>query len=249
MIMESCNLWSRVPEMSADAAAAGHPARGRAPCTRRLAQRAVTQFVLPVLILVPAGACSVDPEQQRLRATTKATYDKETGRLRELTYDANKNGVIDSWTHMDGTKILSTEIDKDENGRIDRWEYYGAGGALERVAISRANNGAPDLSMYPGPDGAIARAEIATDARGTIDRWEWYDRGALARSEEDTSGDGRADKWETYENGRVVTAALDENGDGRPDRRLTYGATGALVTIESDPDAGGSFRKKVQITK
>lgn len=206
------------------------------------------QLVILAVVLVTAS-CAPDPERERLKATTKATYDKETGRLRELTYDANKNGVIDTWTHMDGTKVISSDIDKDENGKIDRWEYYGEGGTLEKVALSRANNGVADMWLYPGPDGKAARAEISTKQNGTIDRWEWYEHDILVRAEEDANADGKPDAWEIFESGRLVTSSFDENGDGRPDRRLTYDPAGALVSIESEPDASGSFRKKLDVGK
>ncbi len=202
---------------------------------------------LILLVLLSVPACAPDPEDERIKATTKATYDKETGRLRELTYDKNKDGVIDTWTKMDGTKILSTEIDNDQNGKVDRWEFYGEGGRLEKVALARANDGVADMWLYPGPDGKAVRAEISTKKDGKVDRWEWYEKDVLVRAEDDTSGDGKTDKWETFEAGRVLTASFDENNDGRADRRLTYGPGGALVAIESDPDANGNYRKKVQM--
>jgi antitoxin component YwqK of YwqJK toxin-antitoxin module len=201
-----------------------------------------------LVALAALAACGPSPEQQRLRDTTKATYDKATGRLERLTYDANKDGVIDTWTYMDGTKVLRSEIDKNQDGRIDRWEYYGDDGTtVVKVAISKADNGKPDTWLYPGPDGQAARAEISTRSDGKIDRWEWYDHGALVRSEEDDNGDGKPDKWETYANGAIVTVAFDENHDGRPDRRLTYGPGGKLVSIETEPDANGHFTKKIAV--
>jgi hypothetical protein len=204
-------------------------------------------FVLAALVAVLASACAPTPEEQRLRETTKATYDKTSGRLTELTYDRNKDGAIDTWTKMDGTKILSSAIDTDQNGKLDRWEYYGEGGRIERVAIARANDGVADMWVYPGPDGKASRAEIASTPGGAVDRWEWYESEALVRAEDDANGDAKADKWETYAGGRVVTTAFDENGDGRPDRRLTYAEGGALVSIETDPDPSGNYRKKVAV--
>ena len=49
---------------------------------------------------------------------------------------------------------------------------------------------------------------------------------------------------ETATNGTLKTAAMDENGDGAADRRFTY-AAGALVLIESAPDASGAFTQRV----
>ena len=104
-----------------------------------------------LVALAALAACGPSPEQQRLRDTTKATYDKATGRLERLTYDANKDGVIDTWTYMDGTKVLRSEIDKNQDGKIDRWEYYGDDGkTVVKVAVSKADNGKPDTWLYPG---------------------------------------------------------------------------------------------------
>ncbi len=203
-----------------------------------------------------AAACS-DPDMSRLRSTTKATYDTKTGKLTELTYDRNKNGKIDTWTDMDGARPLRSRIDLDEDGKIDRWEYYDEKGGLARVGFSRANDGKPDAWAYARPDGKVDRIEISsTGDEHKIDRWEHYDpsrpgtgpegAGALVAAEEDTNGDGKPDKWEKYENGALVSAEFDENGDGKPDRRLTYRG-GVLVLIESEPDATGRYTKRVDV--
>jgi hypothetical protein len=211
--------------------------------------------ILLWLALASLCACS-DPEKERLRATTKPTYDTATGKLKELTYDANKNGRIDTWTEMEGTRPLRSRIDRNEDGRIDRWEYYDDKGQLAKVGFSRKDDGQVDGWAFSGPDGKLQRIDLSSagDER-RIDRREFYDAsratgpedaGALVRAEEDTNGDGKPDKWETYENGAVRTAAFDENADGRPDRRLTYDGT-QLVLIERDPDASGAFTRRVAV--
>lgn len=200
---------------------------------------------LGCLALACAG-CS-DPDSARIRETTRPTYDKATGRLTQLTYDANKNGTIDTWTDMDGTKPLRSRADLDEDGKIDRWEYYDDTGALAKVGFSRKQDGAPDAWAFAGPDGQIARVEISSSGDpNRIDRREQYENGIMVRAEVDSNADGRPDQWETYKAGALETAALDENGDGRPDRRLTY-AGGILVLIESEPDASGAFHKRVPV--
>jgi hypothetical protein len=211
-------------------------------------------MTLLVLVLTAAAACS-DREKERLKQTTKATYDQSTGRLKELTYDANKNGIIDTWTEMDGTRPLRARIDRNEDGRLDRWEYYDEKGQLAKVGFSRSDDGAPDAWAFPGPDGKVARVEVSSVRdEQKIDRWERYDpapagaggMGALLAAEEDVNKDGRADKWETYDRGTLKSAAFDEDHDGRPDRRFTYEG-GALVLIETEPDAAGSYTKQVRV--
>jgi hypothetical protein len=212
-------------------------------------------------LLIAGAACLVascsDPDAERVKRTTIPTYDKKTGKLTQLTYDRNHNGVIDTWTDMDGTRPVMSRIDLNEDGRIDRWEYYDANGKLLKVGFSRKDDGKPDAWAFAGPDDKVSRVEISsTGDEKKIDRWEHYDAsqvgprgdptGALVSAEEDTNGDGRPDKWVTYENGEIKSVAFDENADGKPDRRLNYSG-GRLVSIESEPDASGRFTKKIDI--
>jgi hypothetical protein len=202
-----------------------------------------------LLLLLVCAACS-DPERARLKATTKPTYDERTGRLKELTYDANGNGRIDTWTEMDGSRPLRSRVDRNEDGRMDRWEYYDSKGRVTKVGFSRRDNGRPDAWAEPGPAGRIARVLVSSAGdESKIDRWETYDSAhpdLLSGVEEDTNHDGRPDKWETYEAGQLLKAAFDENADGRVDRQLTYRA-GALALIETEADGTGGFRRRVEV--
>lgn len=200
-----------------------------------------------IALLAAAAACS-NPEKDRIKATTQATYDPQTGRLNRLTADLNKDGKIDAYTYMDGTKVLRTELDADQDGKIEKWEFHGGDGKINKVALSREKNGKPDTWMYPGPDGKLSRAEISSEQDDKkIDRWEWFEAGQLVRVEEDASGDGKVDKWETHRNGALTSVMLDENYDGTPDRRLVYGDAGRLLAIESEPDGRGGFKKRITI--
>jgi hypothetical protein len=205
----------------------------------------MNRSILFIAAATLAVACS-DPEKERLKATTLATYDPATGKLARLTYDANKNGVIDTWTYMDGTRVLRSELDTDEDGTIDRWEFHGPDGEVEKVGFSRAGDGKLDAWVIPGPNGSMDHVEVSTKRDDVVDRWEWYEKETLVRSADDTNADGKPDKWETYAGGAVATVAFDENGDGTPDRRLTYEG-GALATIESAPDANGKYTSKVAV--
>lgn len=200
-----------------------------------------------MLLLLACGlsGCS-DPDRDRLLETTRPTYDQKTGQLVELTYDANSNGRIDTWTDMAGTRPLQSRTDRDEDGQIDRWEYYDENGGLFKVGFSRHDNGTPDAWAFAGPDGRVQRVELSsTGDESQIDRWEYYDParadsnglGALVRAERDTNHDGRPDTWETYEGGGIKTAAFDENGDGVPDRQLTYDGADVVSVEHLSPPA------------
>ena len=156
------------------------------------------------------------------RTLTRPTYDKTTGKLTELTYDANKNGRIDTWTDMDGSRPVRSCIDSDEDGTIDRWEYYDEKGLLTKVGFSSRRDGHVDSWAFPARTAGSRASRSRQRAMKKIDRRESYEDGVLA------------------------SVAMDENGDGKADRKLTY-ANGALAIIESDPDAAGAFRKRVTV--
>ncbi len=203
--------------------------------------------ILPfAFVMAFAWGCS-NPDKAQERLGITPAYDATTGKLKELAYDSDHNGKPDTWTDMDGARPVQTRIDRNEDGKLDRWEYYDQKSTLVKVGFSRRDDGKADAWVFAGPDGKIQRIEIssASDEK-KIDRWEHYDARGMTAVEEDANHDGVPDKWETYEAGIVKTAAFDENGDGRPDRRLTYSG-GELIMIESEPDAAGNFTRRLDV--
>ena len=195
-----------------------------------------------------------------MKATTQANYDRTTGKLTEITYDKNKDGKIDTWTKMDGSRPVSSEIDTNGDGKIDRWEQYGPDGKLVKVlwerpkpptAKDKTMTGKPDAAAFIGADGLPERIEYSEvselDPTKTqrVVRREFYQGTHLVRAEEDTLGLGYMDRFEHYDaNDRLVAVELDETGDGKPDRRLNYSPDGVLLSIETGPDGKGGYLKK-----
>lgn len=167
-------------------------------------------------------------------------YDPETGKLKLLKYDSNNDGKVDTVSYMNGARILRIEIDKDQDGKTERWEYYGADQKLEKVGFSRVNDGKEDAWSFAASDGSISRIEISSRRDGKISRTEHYQKDMPVGADEDTDGDGAIDKWETFDGGRLASVAFDSNRRGSPDRRLVYAADGS-VRIEVDPDGDGRF--------
>lgn len=198
--------------------------------------------------LALSAACGKSPES----STSKGVYDPQTGRLIQITYDRNQNGRIDTWTRMDGTRPISSELDTNEDGVIDRWEEYDTQERLVRAGWTRQAPADPakpvaDTWLYPSPDGKTSRIEyLDTDNTGAqvVARREFYEGERLTRVEEDKDGDDIVDQWETWEGGALKYAEFDEGKDGKPDRRFTY-EKGVLVLIESAPDSAGVYTRRV----
>jgi len=183
--------------------------------------RAASACALGAAIL---GVCAWAGTRSDAAAAIRPTYDRQTGKLTQLSYDSDHDGRPDTWTDMDGEKPLRSRIDRNGDGKIDRWEEYDAAGALVRVGMSTSDSGIPDTWIVPAADSSIQRIET------------------------DTVGDGKPHKWETYRDGLLETAAFDEDGDGAPDRRLTYRRS-VLTTIESHPDSAGRYTVRSEVAK
>jgi hypothetical protein len=215
----------------------------------------IARIALAALALVGpalAAGCSRQPAGDK----PTAEYDKVTGRLKRLAYDANRNGRNDAVSIMDGTRIDRIELDLDENGKVDRWDFYRPDQTLEKVGLSRQNDGVMDAQAYYTGDGALVRIEVSTRRDGRFDRTEFYEAGALVRSEDDANGDGRPEKWDTYRPNpgapsgepayAIVSSAFDDTGRGTPQRRFVYGDKGSIARVELDPDGDGTFEMPVK---
>ena len=154
-------------------------------------------------------------------------YNQDTGKLEQLVSDRDGDGRAETRAFMDGAVLKRIEIDRNGDGAVDRWEYYSGG----RVTAPGAAVEAP----------VIERAEEANGPDSRVTRREFFAAGAVQRVEEDTNMDSRVDKWEFYEGGRLARIDLDLVGKGLPSQRLVYGADGAVVRVETDPDGDGRF--------
>ena len=190
-----------------------------APLLRRRSGRALISVKSPIKYLlfaqIVAIGCSSSGGQGQQQISP--TYDDKTGKLKLLTYDSHGDGRVDTWSYMDGARVVRIEIDQNGDGKIDRWEYYDANQKLARVGFSRLNDGKEDAWSFAGPDGAITRIEVSTRRDGKVSRIEYYGDGKMTRAEEDTDGDGKMDKWETYDGDRLSTVAFDTRHRGAPD--------------------------------
>lgn len=202
---------------------------GSVPTTAALAGCVLAVALIPAACGRPADRKTIEP-----------VYDKQTGRLQVLNYDSDGDGKVDTISHMDGARVLRIEIDRDEDGRIDRWEYYDANQKLEKVGFSRPGDGKEDAWSSARQDGSIARIDISLARDGKVTRREYYEKDTVVRAEEDGDGNGTFDKWETYDGGRLASVAFDTLHRGKPDRRLVYGADGS-AHLEVDLAGDGTF--------
>jgi hypothetical protein len=158
-------------------------------------------------------------------------YDS-AGTIRRLDYDTDRDGHVDMRAYLENGRTVRIEADGDGDGVIDRWEYYRAGGQLDRLGTSSESDGVEDTWVVQSGD--QMRVDIATRRDGVADRHEFHDKGVLVRAEQDTNGDGRIDQWQQFAGGKLRELLIDTTQSaGRPDQRLVYAADGGVERVEA----------------
>ena len=168
-----------------------------------------------------------------------------------MEFDLNKDGKNDTVSYMDGTRIKRVELDLNQDGRIDRWDFYKPDGSLDHIGWAGPLTGTIDSEAFYSPQGQLDRIDISTRHDGHFDRTEFYRDNVLIRSQDDTNGDGRPDKWDDYAPYpnhrpgepayRITATAFDDTGSGRPERRFVWAADGTVARVELDPAATGQW--------
>ena len=125
------------------------------------------------------SACAEPGGDPAAKKRMSPEYDKATGKLTLLKYDSDGNGKDDTFSYMDGARVIRIEIDKDEDGTIDRWEHYDANQKLAKIGTSRAQDGKEDSWAYLAADGTIERIDVSTKHDGKVTRVEHYQKNAL----------------------------------------------------------------------
>ena len=68
----------------------------------------------------------------------------------------------------------------------------------KKVEVDRNYDGKSDRFEYYDSNGSIIRVETDTDFNGKADEWVYYKNGIVEKAEKDTNGDGKPDTWLAY---------------------------------------------------
>jgi hypothetical protein len=179
-----------------------------------------------VLMLVTCVSSSCEREQ------VSPVYDSR-GTIRRLDYDTDHVLQIDMRVYVVDGRTVRIEADGNRDGVIDRWEYYGPDGELDRIGTASQSDGIEDT--WVAQTGSDMRVDVATRRDGVADRHEFHSNGLLVRAEQDSNRDGRIDEWQHFTNGQLRELLLDTSmASGRPNQRLIYRADGSLEHVDSE---------------
>jgi hypothetical protein len=113
---------------------------------------------------------------------TQRITDPITGALKVIAFDRNRNGRMDSWTYYgDDGRMIRTEADDDEDGLIDHWFEYDAAENVVRMGLSTRGDGVVDAWWYEGPEGGNHWIDYYDRQTNQVARTELYNREGLVR--------------------------------------------------------------------
>ena len=165
------------------------------------------------------------------REQVSPVYDA-AGTIRRLDYDTDRDFQIDMRAYVLNGRTVRIEADGNGDGLVDRWEYYGPGGELDRIGTSSESDGVEDTWVVQTD--TEMRVDVATRRDGIADRHEFHTNGLLVRAEQDTNGDGRLDQWQRFTDGQLRELLLDTSmASGRPNQRLVYRPDGSVERVDA----------------
>jgi len=139
---------------------------------------------LPVLSFAEEKAELIAEEKTELidedkdgRQETKMFYD-EYGKVK-AEVDLNADGQPDRFVKFKHGKRYSAENDKNFDGKIETWDYYGSNGALIRSAKDTNGDGKPDQFKHMVNGRDLILKEDDRNLDGRVDkRWlvQWGER-------------------------------------------------------------------------
>jgi hypothetical protein len=114
--------------------------------------------------------------------------------------DADFDGRIDRWEDYDAAGRL-VKVGTARHGRgPDVWTYPGPGDQPAKREHDADNDGKIERTEFYRA-GRVIRVELDSDRDGRVDRWQTWAAGRVTTEELDTDGDGRADRRLRYAEG------------------------------------------------
>ncbi len=175
---------------------------GAEPVSDRTAARVAAGLALAATVF--CGACAGASPAPPPASSLRPVYDPATGRLTELSLDADGDAWFEFKAHVEGQTIRRVDVDENGDGIPERREHYHA---------------AP--STAEGPLEPRLKEVEHLDRTGGVTRREGYEEGQLAWAQEDRNRDGRTDRWETWAAGALSSVTIARKATDAP-LRIVY---------------------------
>jgi hypothetical protein len=188
------------------------------------------------------------------------------GSLKVDIADTDGNCKPDTWSYVEGGKVVRRELDTNQNSVIDLWEYY-EGDVKSLQAESRGRCSRPNVLFIFSEDGQrIVVQEEDRNCNGLPDRLTRFDEAgvaifqcsprqrvdlvegipAVALEDSIEPHDGYADRRQLYQEGTLTRLEADTNADHRPDVWILY-VSGEASIQDEDTDFDGRVDQRFDL--
>lgn len=137
----------------------------------------------------------------------------------------------ESWTFSPSGRLLTSELDRNFDGRVDQRTRFGDRGLPVSVESDDDFDGTFETrSAYR--DGQISVVEQDLDGDMYFEIRTRYQHGVAVATDFVNPSSGQALRVEHYRLGKLDTAEVDSDQDGRLDTRIVYGPLNEVVRTE-----------------
>jgi len=228
-----------------------------APLTPLLAEQT------PEKTETPAPGAAKVPGTAQIEVPTPPVAPSETEQMdRETQEDRDENGLLKSRrieseqsglpkrieTYTAG-KLTSVEIDENDDGLIDVWNFYDSTQRLEKEERDRNFDGQIETWTRFDPEtGSIHTVFEDRDEDGEIDLWNFYEAGHVTLRGEDKENKGRATQLTLYDADGHKLREEHRSGDALfPQEQLRFDPEGQIQLRCENRDGDAVFEAEVKL--
>ena len=160
------------------------------------------------------------------------------GKVLKLEIDSNNDGVMDRFQYYQNGALVRIESDLDNDQQIDAWDYFNK---EKRIRHEGANSlGNVNQVVFFDEKESPLRIEKDSTGDGKFDTVYNYKDGTIFSLTKDTDQDEKVNIWQTFQAGKPVERKVDDDdGDGKAERISRYNSMGFCEKSLHDLDNDG----------
>jgi len=174
----------------------------------------------------------------------------ENGLLRSRHIESEQSGLPERIETYTAGKLTRIELDENDDGLIDIWNFYDSAQRLEKEERDRNFDGQIDTWTSFDPETDSIRSVFEDrDEDGDIDLWSFYEAGQITLRGEDGENKGRATQLTFYDAQGHKLREERRSGEERfPQEQLRFDPDGQVRVRCENRDGDAVFEAEVTLT-
>ncbi|MFP4040305.1 MAG: hypothetical protein ACLFS7_07155 [Desulfosudaceae bacterium] len=190
-------------------------------------------WVLPAV----AGEKKVKQDTTDDGRVDQIVYFDPRGKIELVEIDSNNDGVMDRYQYYQQETLARVERDTDHDGNLDCQDYFKKGKRVRQKRLNPDGNVDQVIEFNDSEQPQMMKKD--TTGSGTFDTFYDFTDGKLASVRRDSNENGVINVRTTYADDKPVKRTVDEDENGRPEQIIFYNAEGMPEKSRHDLTADG----------